>query len=54
MTKTVIIVLACLFVVLPHVVLICLAIRTNRRRKAPAKLLAQSYEERVLFGSRLQ
>lgn len=54
MTKTAIIILGILFVAVPHIVLIVFAIRAHRRRKTPVKLLAQSYEERVLFGSRLQ
>lgn len=46
--------LACLFVCIPHLVLVYLAIRAHRRKKEAVKLLPQSYEERVLFGSRLQ
>lgn len=54
MTKTIIIVLAILFVVVPHVVLIVLAVRSNRQRKAPVKLLPMSQEERLMFGARHQ
>jgi len=52
MTKTIIIVLACLFVVAPHVVLIVLAVRSNRQRKSPVKLLPMSREEQIMFGAR--
>lgn len=48
------IVLACLFVCIPHVVLIYLAIKAHKRKKEPVKLLPMSHEERILFGSRLQ
>jgi hypothetical protein len=54
MSKTVIIALAIALVCIPHVVLIVLAVRSHKRKKEPVKLLPQSYEERVLFGSRLQ
>lgn len=43
-----------LFVIVPHVALIVLAVRAHKRRTAPVKLLPESREERILFGSRLQ
>lgn len=54
MSKAIIVALAIAFVVMPHIVLIVLAIRANKRRKPPVKLLPMSHEERILFGSRFQ
>ncbi|KQY39967.1 hypothetical protein [Rhizobium sp. Root483D2] len=54
MSKTIIIALALAVVCIPHIVLIVMAVRAHKRKKEPVKLLPQSYEERVLFGSRLQ
>jgi hypothetical protein len=54
MSKTIIIALALAVVCFPHIVLIVMAVRSHKRKKEPVKLLPQSYEERVLFGSRFQ
>ncbi len=48
------IVLACMFVCIPHVVLFYLAITAHKRKREPVKLQPVSDEERTLFGAGLQ